>query len=119
MTEHKYKCGNVKCSKIFVEPKNYESDPLLRNCPKCKKSKGEVQYLGCGKEVYGVMDAIELKSMVDGKVYTSKSKYYESLKAGDSHIIEAGEHKENAMAKLRGDFGCKQELKQAIREHLH
>ena len=65
-----------------------------------------------------ITDCIELKSMADGKTYTSKGKYYESLKAADSHIIEAGEHKSDAQHKLRGDFGCRQELKQAIHQHL-
>jgi hypothetical protein len=64
-----------------------------------------------------ITDGIELKSMADGKIYTSKARYYESLKAADSHIIEAGEHKPDAQ-KLRGDFGCRKELKQAIHQHL-
>ncbi len=70
---------------------------------------------------HGIMDTIELKSMADGKMYDSRSQYYESLKRNDSRIIEAGEleaHKKS-MREVRGDFNCRKELKQAIEQHLH
>lgn len=71
-----------------------------------------------GDGPYGIMDSIELKSMVDGKTYTSKAKYYEALKASDSHIIEAGEHSGKSR-EITGDYNCRKELKQAIERHLH
>lgn len=77
--------------------------------PKIKPSKGP----------YGIMDSIEMKSMVDGKTYTSKAKYYESLKRNDSHIIEPGEQKLDKQREVQGDFNCRKELKQAIEKHLH
>lgn len=62
-----------------------------------------------------ITDSIEMKSMVDGKTYTSKSQYYASLKAADSHIVEKGEHK--PQAGIKGDFSCKKELREALRQH--
>ena len=73
---------------------------------------------------YGIMDGLGkgidgFKCMADGKTYDSKSKYLAALKAADSHVVEAGEHKPDAQHKLRGDFGCRKELQQAVRQHLH
>lgn len=69
----------------------------------------------------GIMDTIELRSVADGKMYDSKSKYYDSLKRSDSHIIEAGEQNldPNRKYETKGDFNCRKELKQAIEQHLH
>lgn len=63
-----------------------------------------------------ITDAIEVKSVNDGKVYTSKSKYYASLKASGAHVTEAGEH--GMKRSLQGDYNVRSELKQALQQHL-
>lgn len=64
-----------------------------------------------------ITDTIEVRSVNDGKIYTSKKKYYDSLKASGSHIVEAGEHKPQTK-EIRGDFNVRPELKRALQQHL-
>lgn len=76
-----------------------------------------------GRGPYGIMDKLGngidgFKCHADGKMYDSKSKYLAALKAADSHVVEAGENKPESQAKLRGEYGCRKELKQAIQQHL-
>ncbi len=56
--------------------------------------------------------------MIDGKTYTSKRKYYDHIKASDSHIVESGEINLNPRREIRGDFDVSKELKQALQQHL-
>src|ERR1700722_2606351 len=68
-----------------------------------------------------ITDSCEVKSMVDGKVYTSKSRYYDSLKAHDCRIVEPGEYNPEKPHKDRltkADLDCSKELRAAIRQHL-
>ena len=63
-----------------------------------------------------ITDSIEVKGMHDGKVYTSKGRYYQSLKANGSHILEKGES--YGRKEVRGDFNLRRELTQATKEVL-
>ena len=63
-----------------------------------------------------ITDTAEIRSVADGKTYTSKKKYYDSLKAQGSHVIEPGEH--GHKRQLKGDYNVKRELHQAIQQHL-
>lgn len=63
-------------------------------------------------------DSTEVKSMVDGKVYTSKAKYYQSLKDKGSHVIEKGEGS-GVRKDVRGDYNVRKELTQAVHRHFH
>lgn len=65
----------------------------------------------------GIMDSIEVKGLHDGKMYTSKSKYYQSLKESGNHIIEKGEIKYDKR-ETQGDYNIKKELRQAVQQHL-
>lgn len=64
-----------------------------------------------------ITDGIEFKSHHDGKHYSSKHKYYQSLKDTGNHVVEAGE---NYMKnrQIQGDYNIKKELKQALEQHL-
>lgn len=64
-----------------------------------------------------ITDAVEVYSPADGKVYTSKSRYYQTLKDSGNHVIERGENY-GKNRQTQGDFNVKQELKQAIERHL-
>lgn len=63
-----------------------------------------------------VIDSIEVVNPADGKVYTSRSKYYRSLKDSGNHIVERGE--QGHKREIQGDFNVRKELKQAIEQHL-
>jgi hypothetical protein len=63
-----------------------------------------------------ITDSIELKSMHDGRMYTSKSKYYDALKQTGSHVLEKGEN--YGRKEVRGDFNLRKELTQATKEVL-
>ena len=64
-----------------------------------------------------ITDSIEVKSHHDGKVYSSKHKYYQSLKDSGHHVVERGEEY-LSRKKIDGDFDCRKELKEAARRHL-
>lgn len=53
---------------------------------------------------------------VNGKRYDSKSAYYRAVKESGSHIIEAGESGKER--KQQGDYNVREELKEAIEQHL-
>lgn len=57
-------------------------------------------------------DIGELRSMQDGKIYDSRSAYYQSLKDGGSRIIEAGE--EPVAKDAQGDKITKHEIAAAL-----
>ncbi len=58
-----------------------------------------------------------IKSMADGKRYTSRRDYSASLRARG--YIEMGDQAPNkANTEIRGDFNVKKELHQAIQQHL-
>ena len=63
-----------------------------------------------------ITDGIEMMNPADGKVYSSKSKYYRALKDMWSHVIEPGE--QGKTRGLQGDFNNKHELKRALQQHL-
>lgn len=63
-----------------------------------------------------ITDSIEIKGMHDGKMYTSKSKYYDALKQTGSHVLEKGES--YGRKEVRGDFNLRKELTQATKEVL-
>ena len=54
----------------------------------------------------------------DGKHYDSKSKYYKAVKASGSHVVESGEMGQQQKRKQEGDYNVREELKQAIQQHL-
>lgn len=69
------------------------------------------------KDHFGIItDSIEVLSTADNKTYTSKAKYYRSLKDHGNHVIEAGEH--GKKREQQGDYNCRSELKQAVQQHL-
>jgi beta-galactosidase beta subunit len=82
-------------------------------------NKAYVSKLKPGK-VHVQMDSIEVKSMADGKTYTSKSQLKDSYKRHDVHIVEKGEAAAECRERkeIRGDYNCKAELKQALQKHL-
>lgn len=116
--KHKYECGNGKCGYVFVADESYENDPCLRNCPKCKKAKGNVLYHGSGKSSLGLvrddLGMAGVKNPVDGKTYDSKSAYHRRIKDAGCHVIESG----NVSKREQGDHNVKKELRQAIDQFL-
>lgn len=123
-----YENGVQKSSKDDVYPPGeygYTDDGFTRLTFEAVKwippePKEKTVYEQHARGAYGIMDTMNgIKSMADGKMYDSKSKYLAALKATDSHVIEAGENNPASQAKLRGDFGCRKDLKQAIQKHLH
>jgi len=64
-----------------------------------------------------INDSIEVKGLHDGKTYSSKSRYYQSLKETGNHIVEKGEFN-NKPRQIQGDYNVRKELKQAIQQHL-
>lgn len=120
MSDHMYKCGAEKCAHVFKEPKNYNADPTERNCPKCKRAKGNVAYLGCGRQVYGIMDTLPggvegVLNPVDGKRYDSKSAYHRKLKETGHHVYEGEPSGKKVLN--RGDHNVFNELKAAAIQH--
>lgn len=65
-----------------------------------------------------ITDCVEVKSPIDGKIYTSKKKYYDHIEASGNHIVEKGEINLAPHREIRGDFDVSRELKQAIHQHL-
>lgn len=85
-----------KATKIDEENKKYKSRPI-----------GRVHVIG---------DSIEALNPADGKVYSSKSKYYQALKDTGNHVVEPGE--QGKKLGLQGDYNLRPELKQAMQQHL-
>lgn len=75
-----------------------------------------------GRTVNVITDSCEVKSMADGKTYTSKSQLKDSYKRHDVRIVEKGEYnpeKPQYGAKMDDShFNCRKELKQAIQQVL-
>lgn len=72
-----------------------------------------------GMEV--MTDNCEVKSMADGKTYTSKKQLYDSYKAHDVRVLEPGEYNPDKPHRDRlskADLNCRAELKAAIQQHL-
>lgn len=122
MSKHNYQCD--VCKYAFQADDSYEAktnnDPRLRNCPKCKKAKGQIMYHGL---IAWVQPAIndklwDVKNPVNGKVYDSKTSYYKAVKDSGSHIVEAGEKKPQSK-EVKGDFNVRKELTQAVYRHFN
>lgn len=94
--------------KPLLVDKNYEGFKIVYK--KCDMPKMEPRAW--------MTDTTEVKSIADGKTYTSKAKYYQSLKDRGSHVTEKGEFK-NKPREMVGDFDCRKELTQAVYRHLH
>lgn len=58
-----------------------------------------------------------LQSMADGKIYTNRHDYNEHLKRNG--LVEVGDKGIPNKSELRGDFGCREELRAAINQHLN
>lgn len=78
-----FSCRNPKCLHEFNDFNGYKNHPSIRDCPKCKSSKGNVAYNGRSLAINLISDVADkpFKSMADGKVYDSKSSYRKELKA--------------------------------------
>lgn len=115
VTTDKYQCG--RCAHRFEGDERYEEDPKKRNCPKCKKAKGNVLYLG--KKAWMspcISDKLwDVKNPVDGKVYDSKSQYYKKLKETGHHVYEGAGNPNKPLN--RGDHNVFKELKAAAIQH--
>lgn len=117
MSKHKYQCGKNHVFIVDDKDLSFNHDPKTRKCKKCSGS--PLMYLGTGNWSSGHRtDTTEVKSMADGKVYTSKAKYYQSLKDNGSHVVEAGEQKCRSK-EIRGDYNARKELTQAVYRHIH
>lgn len=58
-----------------------------------------------------------VKSQVDGKMYTRRADYNDHLKRHD--MVEVGDQAPTKAPKeIRGDFDCKKELHEAIKQHM-
>lgn len=53
----------------------------------------------------------------DGKVYDSRSKYYQAISAAGCHIAEA-DSRPKSKGDIRGDFNVRKELKAAVHKHV-
>lgn len=53
----------------------------------------------------------------DGKIYTSRTKYYQAIKAANCHITEP-DSRPMGKREIRGDFNVRKELKSAVQQHL-
>lgn len=116
MSKHKYQCRK---GHVFVidDKEKFDHDPATRKCNKCKCH--PLMYMGTGIwDIGHRTDTTEVKSMADGKTYTSKSKYYQSLKDKGSHVTEKGEFKDKPR-ELVGDYNVRKELTQAVSRHIH
>lgn len=69
-----------------------------------------------GGRVHVISDCMEAVNPADGKMYSSKSRYYQTLKDTGSHVVEPGEHGQKR--ELRGDYNNRPELKRALQQHL-
>lgn len=115
--KHKYQCEKGHMFIVDDSDTKFDHEPKTRKCKKCKRH--PLMYLGTGTwDIGHRTDSTEVKSMADGKTYTSKAKYYRSLKDNGSHVTEKGEFK-NKPRETVGDFDCRKELTQAVYRHLH
>lgn len=86
--------------------KNYEGFKIIYLRDDIKKTKSHQI----------IIDSIEVKSLADGKYYSSKSKYYQSIRDSGGHIVESGES--NRKREIVGDFNVRKELTQATQQVL-
>lgn len=117
----KKKCAFLTADRglFYAYPPSYEAvlvDPNYNGLKVVYKEKTAPKILSNHNTGF-VSDCIEAISPLDGKMYTSKSKYYQALKDSGNHIVEAGEH--GNKQEIRGDYNLRPELNQAIQRHLH
>lgn len=53
----------------------------------------------------------------DNKMYDSRTKYYQAIKAANCHIAEP-DSRPTVRKEVRGDFNIRKELKSAVQQHL-
>ena len=87
---HKFKC--TVCGMTFVpNMDSYNVDPATRNCPKCKKAKGKIAYLGHRSGAPNIIsDDLGIGGVLNpatGKKYDSKSAYYRDVRAAGYEIV--------------------------------
>ena len=86
------------------------------NAHRAKIERENKEYIMKPVGLHVITDSIEVVNPADGKYYSSKSRYYQTLKDTGNHIIEKGE--QGHKRELRGDYDNKQELRQALQQHL-
>lgn len=113
---NEYQCGD--CSEFFTPDEKYNDDPQKRKCLICGKGKGNIMYHG----YKGLLPYIRgdnlgagLMNPADGKMYDSKSAYYQAVKDAGCTIV--GNDSPKVPKKYKAD-DVRPELRSAIREVL-
>lgn len=90
-----------------------------KNPEKCACG-GEMFFAGCASSLHAVQSDCmgAIKSMADGKMYDSKSSYTQAVKDAGYTIMGNDAPKEVKRSRPRGDFNCREELKQAVQQIL-
>lgn len=115
----KYKCNS--CAHEF-EGLHYKRDEPAYECKLCE---GETECLGENDgmciTVYNNDGLLHdgIKSPIDGTMFTSKKKWNDHLRQHNCREVGNDWNNKTPNREVRGDFDCRKELTQAVRQVLN